>query len=102
MASRELINPPALHDSPGYSHIAVTDAKKLVFLAGQVALDKNFELIGGDDLYAQTRATVANAVIALEAGRCDLGRRRPSHDLHDAATRVGDDDARDRRRDRRD
>ena len=67
MASRELINPPALHDSPGYSHIAVTDAKKLVFLAGQVALDKNFELIGGDDLYAQTRATVANALTALEA-----------------------------------
>ena len=67
MASRELINPPTIHDGPGYSHIAVTDAKKLVFLAGQVALDKDFELIGGDDLYLQTRATVANIVLALEA-----------------------------------
>ena len=67
MATRELINPPMIHESPGYSHIAVTDAKKLVFLVGQVALDKNFELVGGDDLYAQTRATVANVVLALEA-----------------------------------
>ena len=67
MPSRELINPPNIHESPGYSHIAVTDAKKMIFLAGQVALDEDFKLIGGDDLYLQTRATVANAVRALEA-----------------------------------
>jgi len=67
MPSRVLSNPPALHDAPGYSHIATTNAKTLVFLAGQVALDKNFELIGGDDLYEQTKAAAANVVTALES-----------------------------------
>lgn len=67
MPSRTLSNPPELHDAPGYSHIATTDAKTLVFVAGQVALDPNFELIGGDDLYEQTKAATANVVIALES-----------------------------------
>ena len=67
MPSRTLSNPPQLHDAPGYSHVATTEAQKLVFVAGQVALDPSFGLIGGDDLYEQTKAAAANVVTALES-----------------------------------
>ena len=69
MPSRELSNPSTLHDAPGYSHIATTNARTLVFLAGQVALDKDFELIGGDDLYEQTKGSSGECRHRARVGR---------------------------------
>ncbi len=64
---RELINPPELHPTPGFSHMAVPTGRRLVFVAGQVALDREFKLVGGDDLAAQTRAAMENVGTALQA-----------------------------------
>ena len=64
---RTLINPPELHPAPGFSHIAVATGQKLVFFAGQVALDRDFNIVGGDDLRAQTVAAMRNLEIALES-----------------------------------
>ncbi len=64
---RELINPSTLHAVPGVSHIAITDASRLAFVAGQVALAPDFSVIGPDDLAAQTRAAMRNVELALEA-----------------------------------
>ena len=64
---RTLINPPELHPAPGFSHIAVTTGQTLVFFAGQVALDPDFNIVGGDDLRAQTVAAMRNLEIAIEA-----------------------------------
>src|SRR5262249_15177635 len=75
---RELINPPDLHPAPGFSHIAVAGGRRLVFVAGQVALDREFNVVGGDDLGAQTRAAMENVGRALEAvgaGWDDIVRR---------------------------
>lgn len=67
--ARTLINPDALHPAPGFSHIAIATGTKTVHFAGQVALDKDFHVVGGDDLHAQTEAAMRNLEIALgEAG----------------------------------
>ena len=77
MGHRELINPPDLHHAPGFSHVAVTTGSKIVHLAGQVALDPQFALVG-DDLHTQTVAAMRNvetALAAAGAGWDDVVRR---------------------------
>ena len=64
---RELVNPEQLHPAPGFSHIAIATGSKLVCFAGQVALDKDFGLVGGDDLRAQTVAAMRNVETAIDA-----------------------------------
>ncbi|MBS1888706.1 MAG: RidA family protein [Actinobacteria bacterium] len=76
--TRELIEPDALFPAPGFSHVAVAEGGRFVFVAGQVALDEDFELIGGDDLAAQTVAAISNvgtALAAAGAGWDDVVRR---------------------------
>jgi enamine deaminase RidA (YjgF/YER057c/UK114 family) len=63
---REILNPSALHPPPGYSHIAVATGSRLAFIAGQVALEPDFTVVGGDDLKAQTRKAMANLKLALD------------------------------------
>ena len=49
-------NPPNVPGPVGmYSHIARVDAKELLFLAGQVAVDDNGEVLAKGDAGAQTR-----------------------------------------------
>ena len=64
---RELVNPPELHPAPGFSHVALAEGGRLVYVAGQVALDGEFNVVGGDDLGSQTRAAMENVKVALEA-----------------------------------
>ena len=64
---RQLINPPELHPAPGFSHVAVAEGTRIVHLAGQVALDREFGIVGGDDLGEQTRAAMRNVEAALTA-----------------------------------
>jgi enamine deaminase RidA (YjgF/YER057c/UK114 family) len=75
---RELMNPPELHPAPGFSHMALAECKRFAFIAGQVALDREFNLVGDDDLGAQTHAAMENLKLALEAagaGWDDVVRR---------------------------
>jgi enamine deaminase RidA (YjgF/YER057c/UK114 family) len=76
--ARRLLNPDELHPAPGFSHVAVASGGTFVFVAGQVALGKDFEVIGGDDLRAQTVAAITNvgtALAAAGAGWDDVIRR---------------------------
>jgi 2-iminobutanoate/2-iminopropanoate deaminase len=50
-----------------YSNVVTTPPGRLVFCAGQVALDANGELVGAGDVVAQTRQVMENLGIALEA-----------------------------------
>ena len=61
----ELSNPAGLHETPGYQQVAITDAKRLVFLAGQCPLDEQGRLTGPGDLLAQVGQVVSNIEIAL-------------------------------------
>jgi enamine deaminase RidA (YjgF/YER057c/UK114 family) len=64
---RELVNPEALHPAPGFSHVTIATGSRLVYFAGQVALDKDFNIVGGDDLRAQTVAAMRNVETAIGA-----------------------------------
>lgn len=70
---RELVNPPDLHPAPGFSHVAIATGTKVVHFAGQVALDPQFALVGGDDLGEQTKAAMRNLELAMRAAGIGWG-----------------------------
>ena len=75
---RELSNPPELHPAPGFSHVAIASGTTVVHVAGQAALDREFGVLGGDDLGERTKAAMRNVEIALRAagvGWDDVVRR---------------------------
>ena len=57
---------PNLSTPRGYSHV-VEASGKMVFVAGQIATDKNGEIVGRGDLKAQTRQVLQNVTDALAA-----------------------------------
>jgi enamine deaminase RidA (YjgF/YER057c/UK114 family) len=58
-------NVPGLSVPPGYTHFASAAGDRLVFLAGQVPLDEQGELVGRGDPLAQTGQCLANLAAAL-------------------------------------
>lgn len=81
---RQVTNPPALHPAPGFSHIAEERGQRVLHFAGQVALDREFGIVGGDDLFEQTKAAMRNVEVALEAAGASWGDivRRTIYTLH--------------------
>ena len=81
---RQVTNPPALHPAPGFSHIAEERGQRVVHFAGQVALDREFGVVGGEDLFEQTKAAMRNVEVALEAAGAGWGDvvRRTIYTLH--------------------
>jgi enamine deaminase RidA (YjgF/YER057c/UK114 family) len=63
----ERSNAPGLSDPPGYSHVVVASGSRLVTTAGAVPLDATGNLVGPGDHLAQTRQTLENLSLALEA-----------------------------------
>jgi enamine deaminase RidA (YjgF/YER057c/UK114 family) len=75
---RRDVNPDSLHPAPGFSHVSVAEGSRLVYFAGQLALDQQFGIIGGDDLGEQTKAAMRNLEVAMKevgAGWDDVVRR---------------------------
>lgn len=73
----ERINPEGLHANPGYHHVTVSSAARMVFLAGQCPLNQAGELTGAGDLAAQVGQVVSNIQLALSsvgAGPADVVR----------------------------
>ena len=71
-------NPEQLHPAPGFSHITEAKGTRLVYFAGQLALDPEFGIVGGDDLGEQTKAAMRNLETAIKAvgvGWDDIVRR---------------------------
>jgi enamine deaminase RidA (YjgF/YER057c/UK114 family) len=61
-------NPPALAAPLGlYSHVSRVRCLELVFIAGQVAVDRQGALVGGEDLGEQARQVFANLSEALKS-----------------------------------
>ena len=61
------LNPAGVHETPGYHHVTIVPAGKLAFLAGQCPLDADGNLVGPDDVLAQTDQVIRNAMIVLDA-----------------------------------
>lgn len=69
--SREAINPESMYGSVqyGFSHAIKADGKTNIYCAGQVAWDKDYNVVGGDDIGAQARQALSNIKTVLaEAG----------------------------------
>ena len=65
------VNPPSLAKPAGYSHGIEVQGGKTLYVAGQVAFDKNGELVGWGDIVAQFRQICENlkAVLLARAGQ---------------------------------
>ena len=64
--STERVNPPELSPPAGFSHAVVATGSRVVFLAGQTALDTDGKVIG-DTLPAQFERALTNLLTALRA-----------------------------------
>ena len=61
------VNPDTLFKLPAFSQIVVAPPGRLAFIAGQGPFDAGFNLIGADDLHAQTVQAFRNVKAALAA-----------------------------------
>lgn len=64
------LNPPELGTPPGYSQIVEVAAGRIIFIAGQTALDREGHVVGKSDFAAQADQVFRNLGIALEASGC--------------------------------
>jgi enamine deaminase RidA (YjgF/YER057c/UK114 family) len=64
--SIERVNPKSLPAPSGFAHAVVAPAGRLVFLAGQTALDASGAIVG-DTVVAQFEQALANLLTALDA-----------------------------------
>ena len=73
--SRQYIQPPELFESAplGFTQVVKAPAGATLYLSGQGAFDRKFQLIGGDDVSAQTRQALANVASALAAASAGIG-----------------------------
>jgi reactive intermediate/imine deaminase len=63
----QLLIPETMPKSVGYSQVAAVTSGKIVFIAGQVALDKSGNLVGKDHFRAQLQQVFENLKAAVEA-----------------------------------
>ena len=67
--TKETINPEALYGSVqmGFSHAVKSDGQVTIHCSGQVAWDKDHNLVGAGDVGEQARQALANLKVVLEA-----------------------------------
>jgi 2-iminobutanoate/2-iminopropanoate deaminase len=75
--NRRNIQPKALHQRRVdnrvlYSHVVSVEPKRLIFVSGQLARDKDGGIVGHGDMRAQLRQTLENLKAALEAAGASL------------------------------
>jgi reactive intermediate/imine deaminase len=62
-----------LPPSPGYSQAVEIKRGRIVYIAGQVALDRSGKVVGEGDMRAQAEQTFENLKAALEASGTNFG-----------------------------
>lgn len=68
MAEIKIYSPPELAKPVGpYNHVAMANNARLIFIAGQVAVDKGGKLVGEDDFARQCAQVFANLEAALKS-----------------------------------
>ncbi len=61
-------NPPELSKPTGYTHIVeVTGPSKTIYISGQIAYDKDGQVVGAGDMKAQAEQVFKNLQVALAA-----------------------------------
>ena len=64
---KQFLNPADLYAPVGFTHVVTAYQGKMIFVAGQVPLNKEGKLVGKRDLRAQTTQVFENLKIALAA-----------------------------------
>ena len=64
------INPPELGTPPGYSQVVDVSASRIIFIAGQTAVDSDGNVVGKRDFAAQAAQVFCNLGVALQASGC--------------------------------
>ena len=59
--------PEGLLHNAGFSQVVVAAGKRTIYTAGQVSIDERGNLVGADDLAAQTEQVMRNVGLALAA-----------------------------------
>ena len=67
-----IFNPDTIAKPTGYSHVAEINEGRIIYIAGQVALDRSGNLVGKDDFRAQTQQVFENLKAAVEAAGGDF------------------------------
>ena len=63
---------PNLSTPRGYSHVVSTSGGRTIYVAGQIAMDKDGKVVGVGDLRAQTTQVFENVKAALAAAGATL------------------------------
>ena len=64
------LNPPELGTPPGYSQVVDVRASRIIFIAGQTALDREGALVGEDNFSVQADQVFRNLSAALQSVGC--------------------------------
>jgi enamine deaminase RidA (YjgF/YER057c/UK114 family) len=64
------VNPPELDTPPGYSQVVDVRPGRIIFIAGQTALDQKGDLVGKGDFAAQAAQVFRNLSAALQSVGC--------------------------------
>jgi len=64
------LNPTDLGPPPGYSQVVEVRANRIIFIAGQTALEASGALVGAGDFAAQVDQVFRNLATALAAVQC--------------------------------
>jgi reactive intermediate/imine deaminase len=64
---RRFLSPDTLPAPFGYSHVVDASGSRIVYVSGQVPLDRDGQLVGEGDFDAQTRQVFENLSAALDA-----------------------------------
>jgi enamine deaminase RidA (YjgF/YER057c/UK114 family) len=67
MSVLEHPRPEGLLHNAGFSQVVVAAGKRTIYTAGQVSIDERGNLVGADDLTAQTEQVMRNVGLALAA-----------------------------------
>jgi reactive intermediate/imine deaminase len=65
--SKRFLSPETLPSPFGYSHVVDAPAGRVIYISGQVPLDRAGELVGEGDIESQARQVFENLTAALEA-----------------------------------
>ncbi len=69
---KKFINPDTLHAPRGYTHVVTVAGGRMLFVAGQVAVDKEGQIVGRGDLKTQARKAAENLAAALKSAGASL------------------------------
>src|SRR5882724_90273 len=69
---KHFINADMIHTPRGYTHVVAVQGGRMLFVSGQVAIDKDGQIVGKGDLKAQAHKAFENLTGALKGAGASL------------------------------